>query len=147
MSTVPEPVPVPDVPVAFTSTVLEAFESRPGARFTMLLSGRPGAHRPVVLREPVRSDHGRRPEGERHLVATRRRLGDERVVAPDDPDANQGLVAPQSHLHAERSAAHRFPEEPETNPTRTTCSPKRPLSSQSLATLALLFKVGRAFKW
>ena len=39
----PDPVPVPDVPEAFTTTVLEAFGSRPGPRFTVLLSGGPTA--------------------------------------------------------------------------------------------------------
>ncbi len=39
----PDPVPVLDVPEAFTSMVLEAFGSRPGPHFTLVLSGGPTA--------------------------------------------------------------------------------------------------------
>ena len=37
------PPPVADVPEAFTMTVCEAFASRPGPRFTLVLSGGPTA--------------------------------------------------------------------------------------------------------
>jgi 6-phosphogluconolactonase len=79
------PPPVPDVPAAFTEVVDAAFAARrPGARFTLVLSGGPtaqacyehlAAHATVV---------------EWPLVDIY--MGDERVVAPDDPDANQRLV-------------------------------------------------------
>ncbi len=74
---------VPDVPEAFTGVVGEAFASRPGPRFTLVLSGGPTAQECY----------------ERLAAATTISwplvdiyMGDERFVPPDDPDANQRLV-------------------------------------------------------
>jgi 6-phosphogluconolactonase len=79
----PDMVPVPDVPEAFTETVLEAFAARTGPRFTLVLSGGPTAracyevlHRATTIAWPLVDVY----------------MGDERVVAPDDADANQQLV-------------------------------------------------------
>jgi 6-phosphogluconolactonase len=75
--------PVHDVPAAFSATVAEAFERRPGPRFTLVLSGGPTA----------------RACYERLAAATvvdwsvtTIYMGDERMVPADDPDANQLLV-------------------------------------------------------
>lgn len=83
MSPVNLPAPVPDVPEAFTETVLEAFAARTGPRFTLVLSGGPTAqacyevlHRATTIAWPLVDVY----------------MGDERVVAPDDVDANQHLV-------------------------------------------------------
>jgi 6-phosphogluconolactonase len=75
--------PVDDVPRAFTDAVLEAFASRPGPRYALVLSGGPTAR------------------GCYELLATAGGIdwslvdvyvGDERVVPPDDDDANQRLI-------------------------------------------------------
>jgi 6-phosphogluconolactonase len=75
--------PVPDVPGTFTATVLEAFAARTGPRFTLVLSGGPTAqacyeelHRATEIAWPLVDIY----------------MGDERIVPPDDPDANQHLV-------------------------------------------------------
>jgi 6-phosphogluconolactonase len=75
--------PVADVPQAFTDTVLEAFAARTGPRFTLVLSGGPTAracyevlHRATEIAWPLVDIY----------------MGDERVVPPDDVDANQQLV-------------------------------------------------------
>jgi 6-phosphogluconolactonase len=87
----PDPVPVPDVPAAFTATVLEAFGSRPGPRFTVLLSGGPTAQLCYQNLCAATREGGPQQEAiEWPLVDVY--MGDERVVAPDDPDANQRLV-------------------------------------------------------
>jgi len=87
----PDPVPVPDVPEAFTSTVLEAFGSRPGPRFTVLLSGGPTARACYENLCAATTAGGPKQEAiSWPLVDVY--MGDERVVAPDDPDANQRLV-------------------------------------------------------
>ena len=83
--------PVPDVPEAFTSTVLEAFASRPGPRFTVLLSGGPTAQACYEnLRRATVAGGPKQDAISWPLVDVY--MGDERVVAPDDPDANQRLV-------------------------------------------------------
>ena len=83
--------PVPDVPEAFTSTVLEAFGSRPGPRFTVLLSGGPTAQACYEdLRRATTAGGPKQDAISWPLVDVY--MGDERVVAPDDPDANQRLV-------------------------------------------------------
>jgi 6-phosphogluconolactonase len=77
------PPAVPDVPAAFTQTVQDAFTNRSGPRFTLVLSGGPTARACYE-----------------HLAAHATldwtlvdiAMGDERVVAPTDPDANQQLV-------------------------------------------------------
>jgi 6-phosphogluconolactonase len=93
VSTIPEPVsvPVPDVPAAFTSTVLEAFGSRVGERFTLVLSGGPTAR--ACYENLCRATTAGGPSQDAiswPLVDVY--MGDERVVPPDDPDANQRLV-------------------------------------------------------
>jgi 6-phosphogluconolactonase len=89
--------PVDDVPAAFTAAVTAAFAARVGARFTMVLSGGPTARACYEdLAEVTAGPAG--PDGsvgtdqpmEWNLVDIY--MGDERVVPPDDPDANQRLV-------------------------------------------------------
>jgi 6-phosphogluconolactonase len=75
--------PVAHVPGAFTDTVCRAFAARPGPRFSLVLSGGPTAR---LCYEDLAASDG---------VAWRAVdvfMGDERVVAPDDEDANQRLV-------------------------------------------------------
>jgi 6-phosphogluconolactonase len=75
--------PVDDVPRAFADAVIEAFGARPGPRFALVLSGGPTArHSYEVLAERDGIDWG--------LVDVY--VGDERVVPPDDEDANQRLI-------------------------------------------------------
>jgi 6-phosphogluconolactonase len=75
--------PVVDVPAAFTATVGEGFERRPGPRFTLVLSGGPTAQACYErLAEASVVDWS----------VTTIYMGDERMVPPDDPDANQLLV-------------------------------------------------------
>lgn len=76
---------VEDVAEAFADTVLDAFATRPGQRFTMALSGGPTARR---CYERL-ADAGA-ASIDWALVDVL--MGDERCVAPDDPDANQRLV-------------------------------------------------------
>jgi 6-phosphogluconolactonase len=75
--------PVKDVPRAFADAVVEAFASRPGPRFALVLSGGPTARQCYeVLAEAVGVDWS--------LVDVY--VGDERIVPPDDEDANQRLI-------------------------------------------------------
>jgi 6-phosphogluconolactonase len=75
--------PVDDVRRAFADAVIEAFAARPGPRFALVLSGGPTArHSYEVLAERDGIDWG--------LVDVY--VGDERVVPPDDEDANQRLI-------------------------------------------------------
>jgi len=91
VTAIPEPVPVPDVPVAFTSTVLEAFGGRPGPRFALVLSGGPTAQLCYEnLRQATTAGGPKQDAISWPLVDVY--MGDERVVPPDDPDANQRLV-------------------------------------------------------
>jgi 6-phosphogluconolactonase len=80
------PPPVPDVPSAFTDAVLDAFEARPGPRLTLVLSGGPTAR---ACYEYL-ANHTASSAMEWSLVDVY--MGDERVVPPDDEDANQRLV-------------------------------------------------------
>jgi 6-phosphogluconolactonase len=77
-------VPVDSVPEAFTATVRDAFANRAGPRFTLVLSGGPTAklcyEQLAEAKEAV----------DWSLVDIY--MGDERIVAPDDADANQRLV-------------------------------------------------------
>jgi len=97
------PPPVSDVPEAFTNTVCEAFTSRPGPRFTLVLSGGPTARACYEHLSAATTGSGAGPGGgsgaspdspadlfDWSLVDIF--MGDERVVPPDDPDANQRLV-------------------------------------------------------
>ncbi len=74
---------VDDVAPAFADGVVEAFAARPGARFALVLSGGPTARRcyEVLATSP----------GVDWTVVDVY-VGDERVVPPDDVDANQGLI-------------------------------------------------------
>ena len=100
--------PVDDVPAAFTRTVIEAFAARPGERFTLMLSGGPTAKLCYEhladgdagssrrLRAGPRTTPGSgtvptaHPAFDWSLVDIY--MGDERLVPPDDEDANQRLV-------------------------------------------------------
>jgi 6-phosphogluconolactonase len=75
--------PVDDVPRAFSDAVHEAYAARPGPRFALVLSGGPTAqecYEVLATREGI--DWG--------VVDVY--VGDERVVPPDDEDANQRLI-------------------------------------------------------
>ena len=75
--------PVDDVARAFAVAVTEAFASRPGPRFALVLSGGPTARECYeVLAEVEGLDWS--------LVDVY--IGDERIVPPDDVDANQRLI-------------------------------------------------------
>ena len=75
--------PVEDVTRAFADAVVEAFASRPGPRFALVLSGGPTARACYeVLAETGGVDWS--------LVDVY--VGDERMVPPDDEDANQRLI-------------------------------------------------------
>ncbi len=76
---------VDDVAAAFTDTVLDAYAARPGARFALVLSGGPTARR--CYEALARADKSRIDWSRVDIY-----MGDERCVAPDDPDANQRLV-------------------------------------------------------
>ena len=87
------PPPVGDVPGAFVDTVQEAFAHRPGQRFVLFLSGGPTAK---LCYEALAAAAGPSAAGP-GVVAIDWSLvdiymGDERIVPPDDPDANQRLV-------------------------------------------------------
>jgi 6-phosphogluconolactonase len=75
--------PVDDVRRAFADAVIEAFAARPGPRFALVLSGGATArHSYEVLAERDGIDWS--------VVDVY--VGDERVVPPDDEDANQRLI-------------------------------------------------------
>jgi 6-phosphogluconolactonase len=75
--------PVDDVPRAFARTVADAFAARPELRFALVLSGGPTAR---ACYEVLATTEGI----EWPLVDVY--VGDERVVPPDDEDANQRLI-------------------------------------------------------
>jgi 6-phosphogluconolactonase len=90
------PPPVYDVPTAFTQVVQQAFVDRIGPRFTLVLSGGPTAqacYENLAAAATSATDTA---------TATAKTaiswplvdvyMGDERVVDPEDPDANQRLV-------------------------------------------------------
>jgi 6-phosphogluconolactonase len=89
MSTLPPPVP--SVPEAFTATVLQAFAARPGPRFSMVLSGGPTARACYENLSQATDVESALPEAF-HWSLVDLYMGDERIVAPDDDDANQHLV-------------------------------------------------------
>lgn len=75
--------PAEDVPRAFALAVVEAFASRPGPRFALVLSGGPTARECYEVLAAV--------DGvDWSLVDIY--VGDERIVPPDDEDANQRLI-------------------------------------------------------
>ncbi len=75
--------PVDDVPRAFAEAVREAFVARPGPRFALVLSGGPTAQACYEVLATVEGiDWG----------VVDAYVGDERVVPPDDDDANQRLI-------------------------------------------------------
>jgi len=81
----PELRPVGDVPGAFASVIIDTFAHRVGERFVMFLSGGPTA----------RACYERLAEAGAEVIdwsLVDVYMGDERLVAPDDPDANQRLV-------------------------------------------------------
>jgi 6-phosphogluconolactonase len=89
------PLPVDDVPAAFTKAVLAAFAARPLPRFTLVLSGGPTAKACyedlAAATIDGRGTAGSLADGFDWSVVDIY-MGDERVVPPDDPDANQRLV-------------------------------------------------------
>jgi 6-phosphogluconolactonase len=82
---VPDPdlSPVDDVPRAFARTVVEAFADRPGPRFSLVLSG--GATARACYEVLATTDAVEWPAVDVYV-------GDERMVPPDDEDANQRLI-------------------------------------------------------
>jgi 6-phosphogluconolactonase len=75
--------PVDDVPRAFARTVVEACADRPGPRFSLVLSGGPTAR---ACYEVLATTEGM------EWPAVDVYVGDERLVPPDDSDANQRLI-------------------------------------------------------
>ena len=82
--------PVDDVPRAFSEAVHEAFAARPGPRFALVLSGGPTAQACYenLAATSTSGDIGTRIDWT--LVDVY--VGDERLVPPDDEDANQRLI-------------------------------------------------------
>jgi 6-phosphogluconolactonase len=76
---------VDDVASAFADTVIDAFTTRPGPRFTLVLSGGTTARRCYERLAEV-------GKGAVDWSLVDVLMGDERCVPPDDPDANQRLV-------------------------------------------------------
>jgi 6-phosphogluconolactonase len=77
--------PVDDVPHAFARTVIDAFAARPGPRFSLVLSGGPTARECYEVLAATAGDAI-------DWRAVDVYVGDERVVPPDDEDANQRLI-------------------------------------------------------
>ena len=77
--------PVDDVAPAFSEAVHEAFAARPGPRFALVLSGGPTAQACYELLAETPTD-----DIDWSLVDVY--VGDERLVPPDDVDANQRLI-------------------------------------------------------
>jgi 6-phosphogluconolactonase len=75
--------PVDDVPRAFSDAVGEAFAARPGPRFALVLSGGPTAQACYEVLAAA---------GGIDWAVVDTFVGDERVVPPDDVDANQRLI-------------------------------------------------------
>ena len=76
---------VDDVAAAFADTVCRSYTDRPGPRFVVVLSGGPTARR-------CYERLARTAAGIIDWALVDILMGDERCVAPDDPDANQRLV-------------------------------------------------------
>jgi 6-phosphogluconolactonase len=79
---------VDDVPRAFSDAVGQAYAARPGPRFALALSGGPTA---LACYEYLAAATGD-GSGDIDWKLVDVYMGDERVVPPDDPDANQRLV-------------------------------------------------------
>ena len=77
-----------DVPAAFARCLADAFGARSGPRFTLVLSGGPTAER--CYERLVEQTRAGSLGVDWSLVDVL--LGDERCVAPDDPDANQRML-------------------------------------------------------
>jgi 6-phosphogluconolactonase len=75
--------PVEDVPRAFSGAVRAAFAARPGPRFALVLSGGPTARACYDVLATA---------GDIGWNVVDIYVGDERVVPPDDEDANQRLI-------------------------------------------------------
>jgi 6-phosphogluconolactonase len=100
--TPPQIDPVDSVPEAFTATVREAFANRPGPRFTLMLSGGPTALASYeCLSAATIGDIGDAGAGSGTVPTAHPAfdwslvdiyMGDERIVPPDDADANQRQV-------------------------------------------------------
>ena len=75
---------VDDVPRAFADAVIDAFGARPGPRFALVLSGGPTARECYELLATA---------GGVDWSVVDVYVGDERVVPPDDEDANQRLIS------------------------------------------------------
>jgi 6-phosphogluconolactonase len=97
------PPPVADVPSAFTQVVQQAFVDRIGPRFTLVLSGGPTAqacYENLAAATATATATANTATTTTTGTATATiewplvdvYMGDERVVGPDDPDANQRLV-------------------------------------------------------
>lgn len=85
------PPPVASVPAAFTEVLVADFASRPGRRFSLALSGGPTAQACYEHLATMTAPGGSAAEAiDWSLVDVY--MGDERMVPPDDPDANQRLV-------------------------------------------------------
>lgn len=77
--------PVGDVPAAFAALLARTVAGRPGRRCTVFLSGGPLARDCYAAAAAL-------PPGAVDWPAVDLYMGDERLVPPDDPDANQRLV-------------------------------------------------------
>ena len=77
--------PVDDVSRAFTDAVVEAYGARPGPRFALVLSGGPTAKECYEMLATT-------PADVIDWTLVDLFVGDERVVPPDDDDANQRLI-------------------------------------------------------
>jgi 6-phosphogluconolactonase len=75
--------PVDDIALAFTDVVRAAFAGRPGPRFALVLSGGPTARECYEALATA---------GDIDWSVVDIYVGDERVVPPDDEDANQRLI-------------------------------------------------------
>lgn len=82
------PPPVPDVPAAFADAVQGAYTARAGTRFTLVLSGGPTAK----LCYEALAARATTADSTIDWTLVDVFMGDERVVPPDDEDANQHLV-------------------------------------------------------
>jgi 6-phosphogluconolactonase len=81
---------VDDIHAAFVTTVFEAFANRPGSRFTLMLSGGPTARACYEHLADATAGEAAHPAFDWSVVDIF--MGDERIVPPDDDDANQRLV-------------------------------------------------------
>jgi 6-phosphogluconolactonase len=77
--------PVDDVVRAFCDAVVEAYGARPGPRFALVLSGGPTAKKCYEMLATTSA-------GDVDWSLVDIYVGDERVVPPDDDDANQRLI-------------------------------------------------------